>query len=143
MFYIDFISKTQLILSSIDICPRLYPLAEFKLVDNSSKYSEIQDNLKELRTTQANSGTIIELYPPKSSGIFTNDVISSSNLINEEEQKVIDSILLQNAEAIASSDLLNGLDINSIKPEKKFKNEPEIFFLGTISMKPTGSRSAS
>jgi hypothetical protein len=125
------------------ICPRLYPLADFSLIDNSCKYAEIQENLKDLKTTKAESGTVIELYPPKSGGIFTKETIRHSSLINEEEQKVIDGILSINAETIANSDLLNGLDIDSIKPEKTFKNEPEIFFLGTISMKPTGTRSAS
>ena len=38
---------------------------------------------------------------------------------------------------------LKHFEYRSIKSTVKFTNEPEILFLGTISMKPTASRSAS
>lgn len=127
-----------------NVCPRLYPLASLNLIDHrKNNLAKIEENLKEFKTTFAESGINIELYPPKSSGTFTHEVIKQSHLENEEEQKVIDKILDKNEEKKSSSEILKNFDIENIIPEKKFKNEPEILFCGTISMKPTSSRCAS
>ena len=48
-----------------------------------------------------------------------------------------------NSDIIPNSIYYKDLDVQSIVPEVVFKNEPEIFFVGTISMKPTGNRCAS
>lgn len=126
------------------ICPRLYPLAPLNLIDyNQNNLSVIEDNLKEFNVIFAESGLNIQLYPEKSSGVFNHEVIKHSHLENEEESKIIEEILLKNEEKKSNSEILKNLEIENIIPEKKFKNEPEILFCGTISMKPTGSRCAS
>jgi len=126
------------------ICPRLYPLATLNLLDfNTMNYPQVEENLKDFKITFAKSGLNIELYPAKSSGIFESDVITPQNLQNEEDLKNTEFLLAKNEEIVQNSTLLKDLDINNVYPEVKFKNEPEVFFLGTISMKPTGTRSAS
>ncbi|CAI2384760.1 unnamed protein product [Moneuplotes crassus] len=126
------------------ICSRLYPLAAFNLIDfYKANYHKVEDSLKEFDVIMAESGLRVELYPAKSAGVFYDDVIKPEHMEDEEEKKITEGILTQNEETKANSEFLKDLDIDAIIPEKKFKNEPEILFCGTISMKPTGSRCAS
>lgn len=71
-------------------------------------------------------------------------MITDSTYLNAEQQTIIDDLELKfNSEIVPNSIHYKDLDINKIVPETTFKNEPEILFAGTISMKPTGSRCAS
>ncbi|CAI2384764.1 unnamed protein product [Moneuplotes crassus] len=126
------------------ICPRLYPLAPDNLIDfKEQNFHCVEEELKEFDIIFSEAGLRIELYPAKCAGVFNEDVITNKFLINEEEQKVIETISAMNQDARSTSEYLNSIDLANIIPEKTFTNEPEILFCGTISMKPTGTRCSS
>lgn len=87
---------------------------------------------------------IFELFPDKWAGVIETEMITESTYLNAEQQTLIDDLENKlNSEIIPNSIHYKDLDVANIVPEKVFENEPEIFFVGTISMKPTGNRWAS
>lgn len=126
------------------VCSRLYPLSPLNLIDYQKMNAHlVEDVLKDFNVSIAESGLNIELYPAKCAGVYDTDVITHHTYCNPEDQTLLDDIDSKTSEVLQNSELLKDTDINTIVPEVSFNNEPELFFMGTISMKPTGSRSAS
>lgn len=77
------------------------------------------------------------LYPKSQFGIDTSDSITYESLYNESEAQNLKSLSdqVQNS-TIPKSTYYKDFDHATFIPSKKFKNEPELIFFGTISMKP-------
>jgi hypothetical protein len=126
------------------VCPRLYPLAAPNLIDYKEKNMHIiEKHLEGLNFTISEPGVRHELYPAKCAGVFEEDMITHETFTNPEEVKLLAEIQEKTTSVFQTNENLKDVDFHTIEPTKVFKNEPEIFFTGTISMKPTGSRCAS
>ena len=120
------------------MCPRLFPIKDFIAADVfSQNYPQIKDNLLEFKHEFPKTGSIYSLYPKKQAGILRREEIIDSYINNDIEKTFIkDSKQHIASHLIPESKYLNGFNSDTYLPQKKFKNEPEFIFFGTISMKP-------
>lgn len=125
---------------------RLYPIAEKVDFDYKSLYiNEISENLKNFNYILSESELKCTLFPESKTNMFNyTEVKSNGSIFNDalrQKREFIKSEVVKKAQD--SNEELKDFDIDNYLPERKFKNEPEILFLGTISMKPGLQRSAS
>ena len=126
------------------VCPKLFPIQFPEKYDNKDRIPEsIKDNLSNFNYVLAQNSMQYPLYPEERQ-IFSYRGILKHTKDLDDLKVTLDTMRnhVQN-EIIPKSYYLNKFDYDKIVPEKKFKNEPEILFLGTCSTKPNIFKSSS
>lgn len=111
--------------------------------ENKAKIDEFLNGLKYLN---AQMGMLYNLYPIANQGLQSNSVITSEEYNNDVE-KDLRSELRETVKSVLQMKQLENPNFNyedtyNLNNEIDGK-EPQILFLGTVSMKPTMYRSAS
>ena len=130
-------------------CPSLIPLSPMavRAYEQETKQT-LGDYLQDLTYINAQMGLSYNLYPLISQGPELSHVITMKEINNEIEQQMKIEInqtvkSMIELQRVKDKDQFKYEDIFNIKEEEIDPSEPSIFFLGTISMKPTQYRSAS
>jgi hypothetical protein len=92
---------------------------------------------------KSESGLVYNLYPQTSAGPVTQEVVTSQDLLDSAEEEAHTEMKSFINTFKTENDYLKDVNIDTMVSEVSYKNEPEILFMGTMSMKPTQYRGAS